>query len=157
MAAVSLFWKTIIGCRDVTCKRSVFNSNILLVFFYLQITYSGSKSYKENGELKQLSHNREVKLDAVSPGVQSYMLEGLVPHTTYQIELSAFNSMGEGPKIRLALKTDKGRPPSLQRPVIIGNELSDEFVSIELEPASERNGPIRYDRTHFPHYKISEQ
>lgn len=125
-----------------------------LVFFHLQITYSGSKSYKENGEFKELSHTREVKLDAVSPGLQSYTLEGLVPHTTYQIELSAFNSMGEGPKIRLTLKTDKGRPPPLQRPVIMENELSDEFVPIELEPASERNGPIRYDRNHFSHYKI---
>ncbi|XP_020616069.1 receptor-type tyrosine-protein phosphatase delta-like [Orbicella faveolata] len=109
-----------------------------------QITYSGSKSYKENGEFKQLSHTREVKLDAVSPGLQSHTLQGLVPHTTYQIELSAFNSMGEGPKIALTLKTDKGRPPPLQRPVIIENELSDEFVPIELEPASERNGPISY-------------
>lgn len=128
-----------------------------MVFFHPQITYSGSKSYKENGEFKQLSHTREVKLDAVSPGLQSHTLQGLVPHTTYQIELSAFNSMGEGPKIALTLKTDKGRPPPLQRPVIIENELSDEFVPIELEPASERNGPIRYNRTHFSHYKIIAQ
>ena len=125
-----------------------------LVLFHLQITYSGSKSYKENGEFKELTHTREVKLDAVSPGLQSHTLEGLVPHTTYRIKLSAFNSMGEGPKISLALKTDKGRPPPLQRPVIMENELSDEFVSIELEPASERNGPIRYDRNHFSPYKI---
>lgn len=95
-----------------------------------------------------------MKLDAVSPGLQSHTLEGLVPHTTYQIELSAFNSMGEGPRIKLTLKTDKGRPPPLQRPGITENEFSDEFVSIELEPASERNGPIRYDRTHFSHFKI---
>ena len=95
-----------------------------------------------------------MKLDAVSPGLQSHTLEGLVPHTTYKIELSAFNSMGEGPKIRLTLKTDKGRPPSLERPGIIENGLSDEFVTIELEPASERNGPIRYDRTHLSRCKI---
>lgn len=99
-----------------------------------------------------MSHTREVKLDAVSSGLQSHTLEGLVPYTTYQIELSAFNSMGEGPRIKLTLKTDKGRPPPLQRPGIMENEFSDEFVSIELEPASERNGPIRYDRTHFSHF-----
>lgn len=128
--------------------NKIWNSNYL-VFFHVQITYSGSKSYKEKGELKPLSHTREVKLDAVSPGLQSYTLQGLVPHTTYVIELSAFNSMGEGPRIRKTLKTDKDRPPPLQRPVIIEDELSDEFVPIELEPASERNGPIRYITTHF--------
>lgn len=112
--------------------------------FNQQISYSGSKSYQEKGEVKQLSHNRDVKLDAVSPGLQSHVLKGLVPHTTYKIELSAFNSMGEGPSIKLTLKTDKGRPPPLQRPVIIEDELSDEYVPIALEPASERNGPIRY-------------
>lgn len=109
----------------------------------LQITYTGTKSYLDKGEQKELSHSREVTLDAVSPDVQSHTLEGLVPHTTYKIELSAVNSMGEGPSIKLTLKTDKGNPPALRRPVIIEDELSDEYVPIELEAASERNGPIR--------------
>lgn len=109
----------------------------------LQITYTGTKSYLDKGEQKELSHSREVTLDAVSPDVQSHTLEGLVPHTTYKIELSAVNSMGEGPSIKLTLKTDKGKPPALRRPIIIEDELSDEYVPIELEAASERNGPIR--------------
>ena len=107
------------------------------------MSYSGSKSYKEKGELKKLAHNSEIKVDAVSPGPQSYTLGGLVPHTDYEIELSAFNSMGEGPSINLSIKTDKGKPPPLQRPVVIKEDLSDEFIPMELEIASERNGPIR--------------
>ena len=114
------------------------------------MAYSGSKTYKEKGELKQLSHNQEIKVDAVSPGLQSHTLKGLVPHTTYEIELSAFNSMGEGPSIKLTVKTDKGSPPPLQRPVIIEDELSDEFIPMELEIASERNGPIRCVKTKLP-------
>ena len=106
------------------------------------MSYSGSKSYKEKGELKKLSHNKEIKVDAESSGPQSYTLEGLFPHMNYEIELSAFNSMGEGPSIKLSIKTDKGKPPPLQRPVII-EDLSDEFIPMELEIASERNGPIR--------------
>ena len=110
---------------------------------YLQISYSGSKSYKEQGELKQLSHSRNISVDALSPGLQSYTLRDLVPHTSYTVELSALNSMGEGPSIKMDVKTDKGKPPPLQRPVIIEDDLSDEFIPMELEIASERNGPIR--------------
>lgn len=51
--------------------------------------------------------------------------------------------MGEGPSIQLIVKTDKGKPPALKRPTIIEDELSDEFIPMELETASERNGPIR--------------
>lgn len=109
-----------------------------------KVSYSGSKSYKENGKLKQLSHNREITLDAVSPGSQSYALDSLVPHTTYLFNVSAENSMGEGPSIQLIVKTDKGKPPALKRPTIIEDELSDEFIPMELETASERNGPISY-------------
>ncbi|KAJ7372548.1 hypothetical protein OS493_019057 [Desmophyllum pertusum] len=105
----------------------------------MTLTYSGSKSYKDKGELKQLSHNREVKLDAVSPGLQSHTLQGLVPHTRYEIELSAFNSMGEGPSIKLTLKTDKGSPPPLQRPVIIEDELSDDYYIVIVVPLSNSN------------------
>ena len=112
----------------------------------------GSKSYNESGELKQLSHSKEIKIDAVSPGLQSYTLDGLVPHTTYEIELSAINSMGEGPSIKLTVKTDKGKPPPLRRPAIIEDELSDEFIPMELEIASEKNGPIRYVGTCLIHF-----
>ena len=52
--------------------------------------------------------------------------------------------MGEGPSIKMNVKTDKGKPPPLQRPVIVEDDLSDEFIPMELEIASERNGPIRY-------------
>ena len=110
---------------------------------YLQILYSGSKSYKDQGELKKLSHINNISVDALSPGVQSYTLQDLVPHTSYKIELSALNSMGEGPSIKMNVKTDKGKPPPLQRPVIVEDDLSDEFIPIELEIASEKNGPIR--------------
>ena len=41
------------------------------------------------------------------------------------------------------VKTDKGKPPPLQRPVIVEDDLSDEFIPMELEIASEKNGPIR--------------
>ena len=112
--------------------------------FLLQVEYSGSKSYEEKGEPKRLSHNREITLDAVSPGLQSYAIVDLVPHTTYEIEVSAVNSIGEGPSIKLTVKTEKGKPPPLRRPVILEDELSDKFIPVELEVASERNGPIRY-------------
>ena len=111
------------------------------------MSYSGSKSYEEKGEPKRLSHNRDIKLDAVSAGLQSYTIADLVPHTTYEIEVSALNSMGEGPSIKLTVKTDKGKPPPLRRPVILEDELSDKFIPMELEIASERNGPIRYGQT----------
>lgn len=109
-----------------------------------KITYSGTKSYTEKGERKQLSHIRDVKLDAVSPGLQSHTLKGLVPHTTYKIELSAVNSMGEGPSTTLTLKTDTGKPPALTRPVIIEEKSSNEYLPMKLEAASERNGPISH-------------
>lgn len=123
------------------CSSSIFSQNFWSVFF--QITYSGTKSYTEKGERKQLSHIRDVKLDAVSPGLQSHTLTGLVPHTTYKIELSAVNSMGEGPSTTLTLKTDTGKPPALTRPVIIEEKSSNEYLPMKLEAASERNGPIR--------------
>ena len=107
------------------------------------MSYSGSKSYEEKGETKRLSPNGVIKLDAVSAGLQSYTIADLVPHTTYEIEVSAVNSMGEGPSIKLTVTTDKGNPPPLGRPVILENELSDKFIPIKLEIASERNGPIR--------------
>ncbi|XP_022803027.1 tyrosine-protein phosphatase Lar-like [Stylophora pistillata] len=109
-----------------------------------KIVYSGSKSYLEKGEMKQLSHIREVKLDAVSPGLQSHTLKGLVPHTTYKIELSAVNSMGEGPVEVLTLKTDTGEPPALSKPVIIEDKITAEYVPVKLATASERNGPISH-------------
>lgn len=84
-----------------------------------------------------------MKLDALSPGLQSHTLKGLVPHTTYKIELSAVNSMGEGPSTTLTLKTDTGKPPALTRPVIIEEKSSNEYLPMKLEAASERNGPIR--------------
>ena len=82
-------------------------------------------------------------MDAATVGSQRHTIDRLVPHTFYKVKVKAANTMGDGPSIQITVQTDEGNPPPLSRPVIIQNEMTDEFISIALETASERNGPIR--------------
>ena len=82
-------------------------------------------------------------MDATSTGLQSYTIYGLVPYTKYMIAIWAVNSIGDGPKIKITTETDKGNPPLLNGPVIMEDDMTDEFIQVQLETASERNGPIR--------------
>lgn len=109
-----------------------------------KISYSGSKYYLENGVRKKLSHNKEIEVDAATVGSQRHTIDRLVPHTFYKVKVKAANTMGDGPSIQITVQTDEGNPPPLSRPVIIQNEMTDEFIPIALETASERNGPISY-------------
>ena len=82
-------------------------------------------------------------LAATSTGLQSYTIDGLVPYTKYLIELRAVNSIGDGPEINITAETEKGNPPPFKRPTIVKNDMTDEYIPMQLETASERNGPIR--------------
>ncbi|XP_067028665.1 receptor-type tyrosine-protein phosphatase delta-like isoform X2 [Acropora muricata] len=109
-----------------------------------KISYSASKNYTENGAKQQLTHDQEVGLDATSTGLQSYTIDGLVPYTKYMIAIWAVNSIGDGRKIKITTETDKGNPPPLKGPVIMEDDMTNEFIQVQLETASERNGPISY-------------
>ena len=84
-----------------------------------------------------------MRLDATSTGLQSFTIDGLVPYTKYMIALWAVNSIGDGRKISITTETDKGNPPPLKRPPIMEDDMTDEYIQVQLETASERNGPIR--------------
>ncbi|XP_048580737.1 tyrosine-protein phosphatase Lar isoform X2 [Nematostella vectensis] len=139
-------------CRDVR-PRTVGSDWVILEWLppridagivSYKISYYGSKSFKQNGKDTPLTHADEVRVDALTADVQTFKVQGLVPHMKYTVSLSASNAMGEGPRAELSISTKKGKPPALAKPTMLRDEMNNGLIPVELHRASEKNGPISY-------------
>lgn len=70
-----------------------------------------------------------------------WMLNGLMPDTIYDFNITTLIDQTHGPPVSISLRTKRDRPAFIEKPILKGI-YEDDTVLLRLGNASEKNGPI---------------
>ncbi|XP_076439826.1 receptor-type tyrosine-protein phosphatase delta-like isoform X2 [Babylonia areolata] len=105
------------------------------------LKYSGVKTYRENGQTKQVVHEpEEVRI----PGqMTTWTVKNLQPKMKFEFNISVFfKDSDTGPAVRIITETLINAPPYVAPPAV--EAIQGGGVVVRLQRASEKNGPISH-------------
>ena len=116
----------------------------MCVFYFLQIVYSGEKTFRR--ENRKTTTFRVTNMSKTVPCCKkdSVELEDLEPNMKYFLSIVSSGLSRKSEVKHINFTTKVGAAPSFATPNVNRSGITQQYIPIHLSGASERNGPIRY-------------